>query len=64
MSVYDVTYKTLGHTHPGTSTAAAMGEYSPHKKRMELEMYSLLTVSSINLGRSLETHKIFQPENH
>ena len=32
MSVYDVTYETLGHTHPGISTEAEMGEYSPTKK--------------------------------
>ena len=25
MLVYDVTYETLGHTHPGISTAAEMG---------------------------------------
>ena len=34
MSVYDVTYKTIGHTHPGNSTAAGMGEYNPTKKGM------------------------------
>ena len=32
MSVYDVTYQTLGHTHPGISTASDMSEYNPHKK--------------------------------
>ena len=36
MSVYDVTYETLGHTHPGISTAVDMGEYIPSKKGMEL----------------------------
>ena len=37
MSIYDVTYKTLGHTYPGISTIAKMGENSPPKKRKELE---------------------------
>ena len=62
MSVYDVTYKNLGHTHPGISTAEDMGEYIPPKKGMELERDSLLTLSSINPEISLETHKIFHPE--
>ena len=64
MSVYDVTYKTLGHTHPVISTAADMGEYSPPNKWMELERYSLLNLSSINPEILLETHKIFHPENN
>ena len=37
MSVYDITYKTLGHTYPGIYTAAEMGENIPPKKGMELE---------------------------
>ena len=64
MSVYDFTYKNLGHTHTGTSTAAEMGEYSPHKKGMELERDYLLTLSSINLLISLENHEIFNIESH
>ena len=36
MSVYDATYKTLGHTQPGIYTAAEMGEYSKSKKGMEM----------------------------
>ena len=32
MSVYDVTYKTLGHTHPGMYIVADMDEYSQPKK--------------------------------
>ena len=32
MSVYEVIYKTLGHTHPGISTASGMGEYITPKK--------------------------------
>ena len=44
MSVYDVTYKTLGHTHPGFSTATDMGKYSPHNKGMELEWVYLLNL--------------------
>ena len=64
MSVYDVTYETLGHTHPEISTAEDMGEYSPPNKGIYLERDSLLTLSSINMVISLETHKIFHPENH
>ena len=48
MPVYDVTYETLGHTPPGISTEADMGEYIPPKKDMEPERYLLLTLSSIN----------------
>ena len=36
MSVYDVTYKTLGHKQPGIYTAADMGEYSNSKKGMKM----------------------------
>ena len=64
MSVYEVTYKTLGLTHPGNSTAADMGEYILPNKGMEWESYFSLTLSIINSERSLETHKIFYPENH
>ena len=64
MSVYDVTYETLGHTHSGIYTEADMGEYSPPKKGMESERGYLLTLSIINPERSLETHRIFHPENH
>ena len=35
MSVYDVTLKTLGHTHPIISTAEEMGEYSPPDNGMD-----------------------------
>ena len=62
MSVYDVTYETLGPTHPVICTSEYMGEYSPPKKGMELERYSLLNLSSINPERSLDTHKIFHHE--
>ena len=34
MSVYEGTYKTLGHTHPGSYTTTEMGEYIQHKKGM------------------------------
>ena len=51
MSVYDVTNKTIGHTHPVIYTAADMGEYSPPKKGMELEMNLSLKLSSINPER-------------
>ena len=64
MPAYDVTYKNVGHTQPEISTAADMGEYIPPKKRMELESNLSLTLSSINTEISLETHKIFYPENH
>ena len=63
MSVYDVTYKTLGHTHPGIFTSAEMGQHSPYKKGMELERNFSFTPSSIK-ERSLEPHKIFHPGNH
>ena len=36
MSVYEITYKTLDHTHPVISTAAYMGEYITYKKGVEL----------------------------
>ena len=36
MSVYDVTYETIGYTHHGIYNAAEMGEYIPPKKGMEL----------------------------
>ena len=64
MSVYDVTYETLGHTHPVISTAAEMGENGPLKKGMQLKSDSLLTLSGINLEISLETHKIFHRGIH
>ena len=59
MSVYEVTYETLGHKHPGISTAADMGWYSLTKKGMELERDYLLTLSIINPEISLDIHKIF-----
>ena len=34
MSVYGVTYKTLGPTHPLIYTEADMGEYIPSNKGM------------------------------
>ena len=34
-SVYEITYKTLGHTHPGIDTASYKGEDIPYKKDME-----------------------------
>ena len=43
MSVYDVTYKTLGNTHPGISTPEDMGKYSPPKKGVEIERDPLLS---------------------
>ena len=36
--------KKLGHTHPGISTTAEMGEYIPLKKSMELERNFSLTL--------------------
>ena len=62
MSVYDVTYETIGHTHPVISTAAEMGEYITPKKGMEPERNLSSIVSIINPERSLEIHKIFHPE--
>ena len=63
MLVYDVTYGTLGHTHPGSYNAENMGVYIPSNKGMELERNFSFNLSSIK-ERSLETHKIFRPENH
>ena len=51
MSVYDVTYKTLGHTQPVISNASKMGEYSMPKKRMKPERNLSLNLSSINTER-------------
>ena len=51
MSVYDVTYKTLGNTHPGISTASEVGEYSLPKKGMKLESNFSLILEIINLER-------------
>ena len=62
MSVYDVTYETLGYTQLGISTTPEVGEYSLPKKGTELENNSSLTPSMINLNISLETHKMFHPE--
>ena len=62
MPVYDVTYKTLGHTHSGIFTAVEICEYIPPKKEIELERDDLLNLSSINPEISLEIHKIFHLE--
>ena len=64
MSVYDVTYKTLSHIHPGISTSEDIVGYIPPKKGVELERAYLLTLLIINLLISLETHKTFHPENN
>ena len=64
MSVYDATYKTLGHTHPRIYTVADMGKYSPPHKGMELERYSFWNLLGINTERSLENHRKFHPENN
>ena len=37
MSVYDVAYENLCHTHSGIYTAAEISEYIQYKKGMELE---------------------------
>ena len=57
MSVQDITYETLGHTHPGFYTSAEMGECISHNKEMELESNISLILSSINLERLWDTHK-------
>ena len=62
LSVYDITYNTLGYTHPGIVTTTEKGEYIPSKKRMELERNFSLTLSSIHPEISLETQEIFYPE--
>ena len=50
-SVYEVTYETLGHTHP-EMFFSENGEYIPAKKDMELESNPWSKLSSIH------------PENH
>ena len=62
MSVYEITYKTIGQTHHVIYTAEEMGEYSPPKKGMEVERNLSLTLSIINTKILLETHKIFHLE--
>ena len=47
----------IGHKHPGIFTVSDMGEYNSLNKGMELERNLSLTLSSINLEISLETHK-------
>ena len=47
MSVYDITYETLGHTHPRIYTILEMDEYRPPKKCMEPEWNYLGNLSSI-----------------
>ena len=37
VSVYDIIYKILGHTHLWIYTTSDMGEYRPPKKGVELE---------------------------
>ena len=37
MSVYEVTYKPLGHTHPVIYTELEIGEYTPYNKGKELK---------------------------
>ena len=59
LSVYDITYETLGHTHPGFFTAADKGECSP---TMELERNYVLTLPIIHTEKLYETHKIFCPK--
>ena len=48
ISVYDITYKTLDHTHPVISNVADMGEYIPPNKGIYLERNLSLTISIIN----------------
>ena len=59
MSVQDITYETLGHTHPVISTASDLGKCSLPKKGMKLERNFSLTLSSIDPDISLQTHKYF-----
>ena len=64
MSVYDVTYETLGHTHSVITTAEDMVEYRPPNNGMESESNFSLTLSSINPEILLEIHKRFNPKNY
>ena len=48
MSVYDVTYETLGHIYPVIYTAAEVGEYILPKKGIKFERNFSLTLSIIN----------------
>ena len=61
-SVYDITYKTLGHIYPGIDTESWEGEYIPYKKEMESERNFSVSLSSICPGKSLNTHQSFYPE--
>ena len=63
MSVYDITYKSLGHTRPIIYTTEEMGEYLPPKTGIELDGNLSLTLSSSTAEISLQTYKIFHSEN-
>ena len=56
LSVYDITYDTLYHTHPEIVTAAEKGEYIQTKIYMKLERNSSLTLSCTHPETLLETH--------
>ena len=62
MSVYDITYKTLGHTHHRNGTAAQKGERIPTKKEKEFEKNYLLNLPSIHPEKSLDTHEKCYPK--
>ena len=62
MSVCDMTYSTLGHILTWIVIVADNNEYNPPKQDVELENNSLLTLSSVYLGKSLETHERSHPE--
>ena len=63
MLVYDSIYENIGLTHTVIYTSEEMGEYSPSKKGMELQR-NFSFILSIMKEISLETHKIFHPENN
>ena len=48
MSVYEITYKYLGHTHLVIVTASKKGEYTPAKEMMESERILSLKLSIIH----------------
>ena len=62
MSVHDITYKNIGHTHPGTVIIVEKVGYNPPNEGVESERNLSLTLSSFHSEKPLETHEIFHPE--
>ena len=64
ISVYEIIYKTIGHTHSRIFTMEEKGEYTPTKEGIETEMNLSSNLSSIHPEISLDTKERFHPENH